>query len=68
MTPTVRAAFALGYKSTLIADACATCDLEFDGKRIPAEDVHGAFMAAIGMVFANVVMADEYPERLKKGC
>lgn len=57
---TVRAAFELGYKSTLIADACATCDLEFAGKRIPAEDVHGAFMAAIGMVFANVVNADVY--------
>ena len=57
---TVRAAFERRYKSTLIADACATCDLEFDGKCISAKDVHSAFMAAIGMVFANVVKTDEY--------
>jgi len=51
---TVRAAFDLGYKCQVIADACATRDLEFDGRAVPAADVQAAFMAALSMPFAQI--------------
>ena len=57
---TVRAAFERGYSSTVIADACATCDLNYAGKTIQAPEVHGAFMAALGQAFARVLTAGEY--------
>ena len=51
---TVRAGCDLGYAITLAHDACATKDLEFGGKRIPAETVHAAYMAALDGTFATV--------------
>jgi nicotinamidase-related amidase len=51
---TVRAAADLGFKCTLIQDACATRDLQFGGKTIPAVEVHGAFMNALGFAYANI--------------
>ncbi|MGZ9704621.1 cysteine hydrolase family protein [Pseudomonas sp. GNP013] len=56
----VRAAADLGYKVTVIHDACATRDLEFNGKVIPATQVHDAYMAALAFGYASVVSADEY--------
>jgi nicotinamidase-related amidase len=50
-----RAAFDYGFTCTVIHDACATRDLVFQGQTIPAEQVHGAFMAALGMRYAAVV-------------
>ncbi len=57
---TVRAAFDLGYKCQVIADACATRDLEFNGQTIAAADVQTAFMAALSMPFAQVSSSAEY--------
>lgn len=57
---TVRAAFDLGYTCTVIGDACATRDLEFDGIRIEAEKVHAAFMAALGTVFAEITTLGQF--------
>ena len=57
---TVRAAFDLGYQCRLVSDACATRDLEFDGRRIDASDVQAAFMAALSMPFAQLVSTDEH--------
>ena len=51
---TVRAGYDLGYAITLAHDACATKDLEFGGKRLPAGEVHVAFMAALDGTFATV--------------
>lgn len=51
---TVRAAFDLGFACTVIHDACATCALAFHGATIPAPQVHGSFMAALGQVFAQL--------------
>ena len=51
---TVRAAFDLGYRCRVAADACATRDLEYDGRKVAAADVHAAYMAALGAVFAEV--------------
>ncbi len=52
---TVRAAMDYGYQVKLVADACATMDLELNGETIPAEMVHKAFIAALDGVFATIV-------------
>ncbi len=57
---TVRSAKRLGYAVTLLCDACATKDLVFRDHRIPAQTVHGAFMAALDGTFARVVTTDAY--------
>ncbi|MDX1810090.1 MAG: cysteine hydrolase family protein [Sulfurospirillaceae bacterium] len=51
---TVRAGFDLGYKIVLAHDACATRDLQFEGRVIKAQDVHEGFMSALGSVFCSV--------------
>jgi len=57
---TVRAAFDLGYRCQLIADACATRDLEFNGQKVAASEVQTAFMAALGTPFAQVSSTADY--------
>ncbi|BCS52051.1 cysteine hydrolase family protein [Geobacter sp. SVR] len=57
---TVRAAFDLGFTCTVIHDACAARDLAFGGETVPARQVHGAFLAALGAVYANVISTEEY--------
>lgn len=54
---TVRAAADLGFAATVVHDACATMPLEFGGRRVPAGDVHTAFIAALGDGYAEVVSA-----------
>ncbi|ARB31412.1 cysteine hydrolase [Pseudomonas tolaasii] len=56
----VRAAADLGYSVTVLHDACATRDLEFNGQVIPASQAHGAFMAALGFAYAQVVSTQEF--------
>jgi nicotinamidase-related amidase len=55
---TVRAAFDLGLRCSVVADACATRDLTFGGVKVPAAQVHAAFMAALSAPFARVLEAD----------
>ena len=57
---TTRAAFDLGFRCTVIGNACATRDLEYKGITIEASKVHAAFMAALAAVDATVVPVDEY--------
>jgi nicotinamidase-related amidase len=57
---TTRAAFDFGFACTVIHDACATRDLVFHALTIPAAQVHGAFMAALGMRYAKVVSLEEF--------
>jgi nicotinamidase-related amidase len=57
---TTRAASDFGYKATVVHDACATRDLEFDGKVVPADQVHTALMSALAFAYAKVVTTDEY--------
>lgn len=52
---TTRAAFDLGFKCTVVEDACATRNLAFKGETVPAWAVHGAFMAALQGIYAEVV-------------
>jgi nicotinamidase-related amidase len=55
-----RASNDFGYKVTVIHDACATLDLEFNGVQVPAAHVHAAFMAALGFAYAKMYSTDEY--------
>ncbi|MCE6980056.1 cysteine hydrolase [Pseudomonas frederiksbergensis] len=55
-----RAASDLGYTVTVIHDACATLDLEFNGVTVPAAHVHAAFMSALGFAYASVVSTDDF--------
>lgn len=55
----VRHAADLGYKVTLLADACATRAQSFGGETIPARQVHGAFLAALNGFYAKVVNVNE---------
>ena len=57
---TTRAASDFGYKATVVHDACATRDLEFQGQKVPAAQVHAALMSALGFAYATVVTTDEY--------
>ncbi len=52
---TTRAAADLGYKATVVHDACATRDLEFAGQTVPAAQVHAANMAALAWGYGQVV-------------
>ncbi|NMZ25749.1 cysteine hydrolase [Pseudomonas proteolytica] len=56
----VRAAADYGYTVTVIHDACATRDLEFNGKTVTAAQVHEAYMASLAFAYASVVSADEF--------
>lgn len=55
-----RAANDFGYKVTVVHDACASRDLEFNGVRVPAAQVHAAFMAALGFGYATTRSTREH--------
>jgi nicotinamidase-related amidase len=54
-----RAASDLSFQCVLAHDACATRDLVFGGRTVPAADVQAAFMAALSGLFAKVVATGE---------
>ena len=56
---TTRAGADLGFKMTLVPDACAAPDLEFGGRKVDAQDVHASFVAALGQFYATVTPADQ---------
>lgn len=56
---TTRAAFDLGFRCAVAADACATRDLQHQGVTVPAAQVHAAFMAALAVPFATVATAED---------
>jgi nicotinamidase-related amidase len=55
----VRHAADLGYKITLLGDACATRAQTYGGERVPARQVHAAFLAALNGFYAKVINAHE---------
>jgi nicotinamidase-related amidase len=57
---TTRAAFDYGFRCIVIHDACACRDVVFEGRTIPAGQVHGAFMAALAMRYATVAGLQEF--------
>jgi len=56
---TVRAAADLGFSPTVVHDACAAPNLEFNGVDVPGAAVHAAFMAALADGYAEVTSAAE---------
>jgi nicotinamidase-related amidase len=54
-----RAAADLGFKCTLIHDACATKDLKFGDKITKAEDVHNSTLATLKS-YSKVVSTEEF--------
>ena len=60
---TTREAFDLGFKCTVIHDACATRALQFEGKEVPAAMVHATAMASLRFAFAEVISADAFLQR-----
>ncbi|MBW2611851.1 MAG: cysteine hydrolase [Deltaproteobacteria bacterium] len=61
---TTRAAADFGYACVVIHDACATRNLEFEGKTIEAEAVHASFMAALGSAYAEVTSCRDFVSKL----
>jgi nicotinamidase-related amidase len=57
---TTRAGFDFGYTCTVIGDACASRDLEINGRTVKAEDVHYAFLSALTFFYAKVQNAEEF--------
>jgi nicotinamidase-related amidase len=56
---TTRAAFDLGLRCELAADACAARPMTFGGRAVTADDVHAAFVAALGSVYARAATTAE---------
>lgn len=56
---TVRAAYDLGFSCTVLSDACATKNLEFNGMSIPAQTVHNAYLAGLQPLYAEVISVKE---------
>lgn len=56
----VRAAADLGYAVTVLHDACATRELEFNGVTVPAAQVQAAMMAAFVFGYATVSATDAW--------
>jgi nicotinamidase-related amidase len=55
-----RAAADLGFDCVVIHDACATRNVEFEGKIISAHEVHGSFMATLGMAYADILSLSDF--------
>jgi nicotinamidase-related amidase len=55
----VRQAADLGYKVTLLGDACATRAQSFGGENVSARQVHAAFLAALNGFYAKVISTHE---------
>ena len=61
---TVRAAHDLGFSCTVIHDACATKQLDFQQTTIPMQSVHYAFLAALFPSYANILSSEEYLQKV----
>jgi nicotinamidase-related amidase len=56
---TTRAAFDLGFRCTVIDDACATRNLDYKGTTVEAGKVQAAFMAALAVPYARILSAKD---------
>lgn len=64
---TTRAAADYGFRCTVIHDACATKDLQFEDRRVPAEQVHASFMSALAFAYAKVMSLQGFLSTFKAG-
>ncbi|MGE5499000.1 MAG: cysteine hydrolase family protein [Syntrophothermus sp.] len=56
---TTRAAFDFRFNCTVVNDACATRALTLGGSAVTADNVHKAFLAALGSVYAKILTTEE---------
>ena len=63
---TARAGKDLGYRITIAEDACATKDLFFQEQKIPAQEIHQAFMAGLSYYFAEIKTSLQVIEQFKE--
>ncbi len=61
---TTRAAFDFGFECWVASDACATKALTFGGQTIPAQHVHGSFLAALASMYGKVLTVAKIIEQL----
>jgi nicotinamidase-related amidase len=61
---TVRAAHDLGFSCTVLQDACAARQLEYNHTTISALQVHYAFLAALQPNYANVLSTEDYLQKI----
>ncbi len=57
---TVRAAYDLGFTCTVLHDACATKNLDFNSLVIPAQNVHHSFIAALQPLYASTLSVKDF--------
>ena len=57
---TVRAAKDFGFNCTLIGDACATKNLEINGRLIQSIEVHNGFLAALNYFYSTVKTTEQF--------
>lgn len=55
-----RASSDLGYATTVVHDACATRDQEFNGQAVAAPQVHAAYMASLAFAYAKLLSTEQY--------
>ncbi|MCJ2165892.1 MULTISPECIES: cysteine hydrolase family protein [unclassified Pseudodesulfovibrio] len=63
----VRAATDYGFACAVLSDATATRALEFHGQVLSAAQVHGSFLAALGMAYAKVIPSADVSSWLQAG-
>lgn len=61
---TVRAAYDLGFTCTVLHDACAAKQLEFNHTPISSQNVHYAFLAALQPSYATVLGSEDFLQKI----
>lgn len=61
---TVRAAYDLGFSCTVLHDACAARQVEFNNVAISAHDVHYAFLASLQPMYANILSCEDLLQKI----
>lgn len=59
---TARAASDFGYATTVIHDACATRDVDFNAMTVPAAQVHAAHMGALAFAHCQVIGTGKFTD------
>lgn len=64
---TARAASDFGYDVTVVQDACAARQAEFNGRQVSAHDVHSTIMSALAGTYAKVVNSGAFLKEQLRG-
>ena len=61
-----RAGYDLGFKCLVVEDACATRDLKYGDKIVPAEEVHFSTLSSLSGYYARITTTDEILKVLRE--